>query len=140
MNVTFAIVVAASLAIGYSTVSTTTSSNVPVGTQFATTHNAPAAGAGVSQLWQAQPRLVEYKALVNQNEVDSHDMAQGEYPRWLLTAFPVSLAAVAVGLLSLIYIALAGLSLVALACTYLLPFGLVATYYLLGVAERSAGR
>jgi hypothetical protein len=63
-----------------------------------------------------------------------------DYPRWLVTLFPVSLGAFMIGLLSALYIALAGFSTIALAGTYLIPLGLMALYYLLGAAERRASQ
>lgn len=66
--------------------------------------------------------------------------AAADYPRWLVTLFPVSLGAFTIGLLSALYIMLAGFSSIALAGTYLIPLGLMALYYLLGAAERRASK
>jgi hypothetical protein len=70
------------------------------------------------------------------NSAAAKDLPHACYPLWLVVSFFISLGALAIGLLSVLYIVLAGFSLTALAITYLIPFGLTALYYLLGAAEQ----
>jgi hypothetical protein len=65
---------------------------------------------------------------------------RGDYPRWLVTLFSVSLAAFVIGLLSMLYTALVGFSIFAFAGTYLIPISIIALYYILGAAERCASK
>jgi hypothetical protein len=81
-------------------------------------------------------RIENTKPAVRANRLGVKNMLHADYSLWLVTLFPVSIGAVMIGLLSVLYIVSAGISTTALAGTYLIPFGLMVLYYLLGAAER----
>lgn len=77
-----------------------------------------------------------YKIVVSETFAGANDMTGADYPTWLVRSFALSLGVLAVGLISVFYVVLAGVSSTALAGTYLIPIGLAAIYYLLGIAEK----
>jgi hypothetical protein len=75
--------------------------------------------------------------IISENFDGPTDMTNAEYPTWLVRSFALSLGVLAVGLMSVLYVGIIGISSMVLAGTYLVPIGLTAAYYLLGIAERN---
>jgi hypothetical protein len=76
----------------------------------------------------------------SQAVVQTNSVCVRDYPRWIVRLFYISLMALMIGVLSTFYIALAGFSIFALAGTYLIPLGMIALNYILGIAERCAAK